>query len=81
MQNGKAATPGLPLRWTRSELNIHRSAVAVALNKSMLSINNGASGKVLKIQNVFIVNSQITAVVGNVVLARIESLPVNHRGS
>lgn len=44
-----------------------QSAVAVALNKSMLSINNGASGKVLKIQNVFIVNSQITAVVGNVV--------------
>ena len=44
-----------------------QSAVAVALNKSMLSINNGASGKVLKIQNVYIVNSQITAVVGNVV--------------
>lgn len=44
-----------------------QSTVAVALNKSMLSINNGASGKVLKIQNVYIVNSQITAVVGNVV--------------
>jgi hypothetical protein len=44
-----------------------QSAVAVALNKSMLSISNGASGKVLKIQNIFIVNSQITAVVGSIV--------------
>lgn len=45
-----------------------QSAVAVALNKSMLSINNGAgSGKVLKIQNIFIVNIQITAINGSVV--------------
>lgn len=41
--------------------------VALALNKSMLSISNGASGKVLKIQNIYIINSQVSAVVGNVV--------------
>lgn len=44
-----------------------QSAVVVALNKSMLSISNGASGKVLKIQNVYIINSQVTNIVGNVV--------------
>lgn len=47
---------------------ISSPATTLTLNKSMISVfNAGGSGKLLKLQNVWLLNSQITAVVGNVV--------------
>lgn len=53
----------------RQTFVVSSPAIALnALNKSMLSVFNGlGSGRVLKLQNILILNSQTAAIVGNVV--------------